>query len=102
TNDSSRSRRRLRTEPFPSLTPEPRIQVLSPSMSRRVGQEEHRLHVDLSLEGREAHARDVVEDCKKDSGLGNQAHGVVSLDRRSSGGLALKPFAGSDHADIRA
>src|SRR5437899_4446018 len=71
-------------------------------MSRRVGQEEHRLHVDLSFEGREAHARHVVEDRKKDSSLGNQAHGVVALDRWKSGRLASKPFAGSDDADIRA
>src|SRR5436309_8099132 len=71
-------------------------------MSRRVSQEEHRLHVDLSLEGREAHARYVVEDRQKDSRLWNQAHGVVSLDRRSPGDLALKRFARSDHADIRA
>src|SRR2546421_13094668 len=91
-SDPRRSRRCLWTKPFPSLTPEPRIQVLSPSMSRRVSQEEHRLHVDLSLEGREAHARYVVRDRQKDSRLWNQAHGVVSLDRRSPGDLALKRF----------
>src|SRR5439155_20148115 len=92
----------LWTRPFASLTPEPRIQVLSPSMSRRVSQEEHRLHADLSFEGREAHARSVVEDRQRDSRLWNQAHGGVSLDRRSPGDLALKRFARSDHADIRA
>src|SRR2546422_11082743 len=71
-------------------------------MSCRVRQEEHRLHVDLSLEAREAHTRYVVEYSKKDSRLWNQAHGVISEDRRSPGGLALKTFARSDHANIRA
>src|SRR5438128_3028185 len=94
--------RRLWTNPFLSLAPELCKQVLSPSMSRWVSQEEHRLHVDLSVESREAHARDVVEYRKKDSSLGDQAYGVVSLDRRKPGRLTLKPFAGSDHADIPA
>src|SRR5881409_2497569 len=91
-----------RTQPLAGLTPLLREEIRSPSMSRWVGQEQHRLHVNLSVDAGEAHPRDVVEHRQEDSSPRDQAHGIVPLDRREAGDLAFESFAGADDADIGA
>src|SRR2546422_9429786 len=91
-----------RTQPLAGLTPLLREEIRSPSMSRWVGQEQHRLHVNLSVDAGEAHPRDVVEHRQEDSSPRDQAHGIVPLDRREAGGLAVESLARADDADIDA